>query len=174
MSIVQLHLPENISVQQLSDEVAKLGGVVRTKKEQFEDRIVPDMQRTAAVAKRIAYKKGQQALDFVEDNKFAFILAGAGAAFLTVGAVSCIQLRNARKKHRDERRLSAALKKYVAAAEKGEFDKDAASEVILYAEILRRKRKCKSVSVRLSSDELDSLICRIFEDAAKAEATEEE
>lgn len=104
---------------------------------------------------------GAKALQFVKQHKKGTIIVVAGAAAVGAGAWVYNKVKSHEPKVVIEFRTS--LKRYIDAICMGEMDIDKINNLMNSLDALKADKNYSKISIRLTSEELDVLVGRIYE-----------
>ena len=111
-----------------------------------------------------AVNVGAKVLKFVKDNK-EFVIVGGVVTVITAAGVVTYKLMTREPKVVKEFRM--ALKKYVASIRKGSLNLVTIEELLARLDELKKHKDYEKISVKLTTEELDVLVNRIYEYTVK-------
>lgn len=167
MAIVQdaFYIPNDIATGLATGMYRRIGSVVRyavgPKKGQIVKHLKPVDLKTAEEAQGA----GMKALHFVKKHKKASITIVAGAAIVGTGAWAYNTIKNREPKVVTEFR--AALRVYIDAIRGGNMDVDKINDLMAALEKLKKHKDYEKISIRLTTEELEVLVGRIYEYTVK-------
>lgn len=180
MAIVQeaFDIPADIMTKILTGEYRRIGGIVRyavgPKKGQIVKHLDPVDLKAAEQAKGI----GAQVMKFAKNNKKGLIIGGVIAGAAAAGGFIYYKV----KTHEPAvvTKFRAVLRTYIAEIRKGNLELDTIDSLMAALDDLKKHKDYEKFKITLSTEELDTLVNRIYEYTLKlaannkVELTEEE
>ena len=179
MAVVQeaFYIPEDMMTKLLSGEYRRFGGVVRhavgPKKGQIVKHLKPIDLKDAEQAKGF----GTKALQYAKQNKKG-LLVGGMIALVTAGGYIYHKIKTREPAVVTEFR--AALRTYIAEIREGNLELDTIDALMSALDDLKTHKDYEKLMITLSSEDIDTLVNRIYEYTLKlaannnVELTEEE
>lgn len=167
MAIVQdaYDIPLDIVTKLATGEYRRIGSVVRYAVGPHKGQIVKHLKPVELKAAEQAQGIGVKALQFVKEHKKGTIILLAGAAAAGIGTWTYNKVKNHEPKVVTEFR--AALKTYIDAVRKGNMSVDKINNLMSALEELKKNKDYKKISIRLTTEELEVLVGRIYEYTVK-------
>ena len=180
MAVVQeaFDIPADIMTKILTGEYRRIGGIVRyavgPKKGQIVKHLDPVDLKVAEQAKGI----GAQMLQFAKHNKKGLVVGGALAGAAAAGGYIYYKV----KTHEPAvvTKFRVALRAYIAEIRKGNLEIDTIDALMSTLDDLKKHKDYEKYKITLSTEDLDTLVNRIYEYTLmlaannKVELTEEE
>lgn len=162
MAIVQdcYDLTDDILTKILTGEYRRIGSVVRYATGPNKGQIVKHLKPIKLEKAEEAVNVGAKVLKFVKDNK-EFVIIGGVVTVITAAGVVTYKLMTREPKVVKEFR--AALKKYVTSIRQGSLTLVTIEELMARLDDLRKHKDYEKISVKLTTEELDVLVNRIYE-----------
>ncbi len=180
MAVVQeaFDIPADIMTKILTGEYRRIGGIVRyavgPKKGQIVKHLDPVDLKVAEQAKGI----GAQMLQFAKHNKKGLVVGGALAGAAAAGGYIYYKV----KTHEPAvvTKFRVALRAYIVEIRKGNLEIDTIDALMSTLDDLKKHKDYEKYKITLSTEDLDTLVNRIYEYTLmlaannKVELTEEE
>ncbi|MGX8797710.1 hypothetical protein ACR6HW_16860 [Fusibacter sp. JL298sf-3] len=180
MAIVQdaYNLTDDTLVKVLTGEYRRIGSVIRYASGPNKGQIVKHLKPIKIEAAQQAQGLGVKAIQFAKNNKKALIIAGVGTgiAFVSGGIYYKVKSREPEV----VMMFREALKIYINGIREGNLNPAMINDLMTCLENLKEHKDYEKISVKLSTEDLDVLVNRIFEYTEKLakdnsiELTEEE
>lgn len=166
MAIVQdcYDLTDDILTKILTGEYRRIGSVVRYATGPNKGQIVKHLKPVKLEKTEEAVNVGAKVLKFVKDNK-EFVIVGGVVTVITAAGVVTYKLMTREPKVVKEFRM--ALKKYVDSIRKGSLNLVTIEELLARLDELKKHKDYEKISVKLTTEELDVLVNRIYEYTVK-------
>ena len=166
MAIVQdcYDLTDDILTKILTGEYRRIGRVVRYATGPNKGQIVKHLKPVKLEKTEEAVNVGAKVLKFVKDNK-EFVIVGGVVTVITAAGVVTYKLMTREPKVVKEFRM--ALKKYVDSIRKGSLNLVTIEELLARLDELKKHKDYEKISVKLTTEELDVLVNRIYEYTVK-------
>jgi len=166
MAIVQdcYDLTDDILTKILTGEYRRIGSVVRYATGPNKGQIVKHLKPIKLEKTEEAVNVGAKVLKFVKDNK-EFVIVGGVVTVITAAGVVTYKLMTREPKVVKEFRM--ALKKYVDSIRKGSLNLVTIEELLARLDELKKHKDYEKISVKLTTEELDVLVNRIYEYTVK-------
>lgn len=166
MAIVQdcYDLTDDILTKILTGEYRRIGSVVRYATGPNKGQIVKHLKPVKLEKTEEAVNVGAKVLKFVKDNK-EFVIIGGVVTVITAAGVVTYKLMTREPKVVKEFRM--ALKKYVDSIRKGALNLVTIEELLARLDELKKHKDYEKISVKLTTEELDVLVNRIYEYTVK-------
>jgi len=166
MAIVQdcYDLTDDILTKILTGEYRRIGSVVRYAIGAQKGQIVKHLKPIKLEKTEEAVNVGAKVLKFVKDNK-EFVIVGGVVTVITAAGVVTYKLMTREPKVVKEFRM--ALKKYVDSIRKGSLNLVTIEELLARLDELKKHKDYEKISVKLTTEELDVLVNRIYEYTVK-------
>lgn len=170
MAIVQeaFDIPEDIMTMISTGVCIRIGGVVRyaygPKKGQIVKLLKPidleSSEQTQGVSTKI--------LEFAKDNKKALIIVGVTVGVVAVGAVGAGVYHKVNNREPETvAKFRTVLKEYIDAIRTANLDLDLIDNLMNSIEELKDHKKYEKFNIKLSTEELDLLVNRIYDYTVK-------
>lgn len=166
MAIVQdcYDLTDDILTKILTGEYRRIGSVVRYATGPNKGQIVKHLKPVKLEKTEEAVNVGAKVLKFVKDNK-EFVIVGGVVTVITAAGVVTYKLMTREPKVVKEFRM--ALKKYVDSIRKGSLNLVTIEELLARLDELKKHKDYEKISVKLTTEELDVLVNRMYEYTVK-------
>lgn len=162
MAIVQdaYNLTDDILTKILTGEYRRIGSVVRYATGPNKGQIVKHLKPVHMEAAQQAQGLGVKVIQFAKNNKKALIIAGIGTGVVAAGGIY-YKIKN----HDPEvvTKFRRSLKTYINGIREGNLNVDIINDLMTCIENLKKHKDYEKISIRLSTEELDVLVNRIFE-----------
>jgi len=154
-------LPDDILTKILTGEYRRIGSVVRHATGPNKGQIVKHLEPVRLGGFQQAQGLGIKAIQFAKNNKKALIIIGISTGIAAVGVSVYHKIKN----HEPEvlTRFRASLKTYINGIRTGNLSVDSINDLMICLENLKKHKDYEKISIRLSTEELDVLIHRIYE-----------
>ena len=154
-------IPDDIETGLATGIYQRIGSVVRWTTGPNKGQIVKHLKPIDLPEAEQVQGIGAKALDFVNQHKKRTIIVVAIAVAVCAGTWVC----NNVKKHEPKvvTEFRAGLKSYIDAIRKGEMDIDKINNLMSSLEVLKDDKNYLKISIKLTSEELDILVGRIYE-----------
>ncbi len=164
MAIIQeaFYIPDDIALGLATGTLRRMGGVVRhavgPNKGQIVKHLDPiNLEKSAKQVQSI----GEKVLEFGKGNKKALIITGAIVSTVTAGTFVYNKVKNQEPKVVIEFR--SALKTYINEIRTGKLKIDTVNSLVNYLDAMKQHKNFDKISVKLSVEELDVIVNRIYE-----------
>lgn len=163
MAIVQeaFDIPADIMTKILTGEYRRIGGVVRHAVGPHKGQIVKHLKPVKLVAEEQAQSLGAKAFQFAKNNHKALIIVGIGSGVAAAGAGVYYIVKNHESKVVTEFRTS--LRAYTNAIRKGNLTLAEINNLMTSLEELKMHKDYEKISIKLSAEDLNLLVNRIYE-----------
>ena len=163
MAIVQeaYDIPTDIWTKILTGEYRRIGGVVRHAIGTHNGEIVKLLKPMDLHTGKQSQSLSVKALQYVKNNKKALIILGAGTGIALAGSGIYYKFKTHEPEVVVKFRLS--LRTYLDAIRKGNLKVDEINNLMDSLETMRIHKKFKNFSIRLSAEDLGTLVSRIYE-----------
>ena len=163
MAIVQeaFDIPADIMIKILTGEFRRIGGVVRYAVGPHKGQIVKHLKPVDISAAEQAQSLGAKALQFAKNNKKALIIVGVGTGVAATVAGTYYIIKTHEPKVVTAFR--ASLRAYTNAIRKGNLNLDEINNLMTSLEELSRHKDYEKISIKLSAEDLNVLVNRIYE-----------
>ena len=180
MAIVQeaFDIPDDIMTKILIGEYRRIGGIVRyavgPKKGQIVKHLDPVDLKVAEQAKGI----GAKMLQFAKQNKKGLVVGGAIAGAAAAGG--CLYYKVKTHEPAVVKKFRVALRTYIEEIRKGNLEIATIDDLMTALNDLKKHKDYEKYKITLSTEDLDTLVNRIYEYTLKlaannkVELTEEE
>lgn len=170
MAIAQdaFYIPDDIATGLATGLYRRIGSVVRYAVGPNKGQIVKHLQPIDLKAVEQAQGLGAKVLQFVQHHKKEAGIAAIGAAVVGVGILGYNKWKNHEPNVLTEFR--AALKTYIDAIRNGNMDIDKINGLIEALEALKQHKDYEKISIQLSAEDLEVLVCRIYDYTIKLAA----
>lgn len=163
MAIVQdaYDLTNDILIKILTGEYRRIGSVIRYATGPNKGQIVKHLKPIRMEVAQQAKSFGVKVIQFAKNNKKALIFAGIGTGVVAVGGSIYYIIKN----HEPEvvTKFRASLKTYISGIRVGNLSVDLINDLMTCLENLKNHKDYEKISIRLTTEELDVLVNRIFE-----------
>lgn len=163
MAIVQeaFDIPADIMIKILTGEFRRIGGIVRYAIGPHKGQIVKHLNPIDLSAAKQAQSLGEKALLFAKNNKKALVIIGVGTGVAAAVAGTYYIIKAHESKVVTEFR--ASLREYTSAIRKGSLSIDEINNLMTSLEELKMHKDYEKISIRLSAEDLNILVNRIYE-----------
>lgn len=163
MAIIQeaFDIPADIMTKLLTGECRRIGGVVRYAVGPNKGRIVKHLKPVKLPAEKQAQTLGAKALQFAKNNRKALIIVGIGIGVAAAGAGVYYKVKTHETKEVTEFRVS--LRAYINAIRNGDLNLENINNLMNSLESLKTHKDYEKISIKLSAEELNVLVNRIYE-----------
>lgn len=163
MAIAQstFFIPDDIATGLATGLFRRIGGVVRYASGPSKGQIVKHLQPIDLPSASQAQGVGTKALQLMKQHKGVTAIVVAGVAAIGAGAWAYSKFKDREAKAVTEFR--AALKVYIDAIRKGNMDTDKIDDLMAALEVLKGQKDYEQISIRLSTEDLEVLVGRIYE-----------
>lgn len=167
MAIVQdaYDISLDIVAKLATGEYRRIGSVVRYAVGPHKGQIVKHLKPVELKVPEHAKGIGVKALQFVKEHKKGTIIVLAGAAAAGIGTWTYNKVKN--HEPRVVIAFRAALKTYIDAIRKGTMSVDKINNLMFALEELKKNKDYKKISIQLTTEELETLVGRIYEYTVK-------
>lgn len=170
MPVVQeaLYIPDSISMKILTGEYIRIGGVVRHAIGPNKGRIVTFLDPVDLKVPQEAQDVASKALQFTNNNKKALILVGIGTGIVAASTGIYYKIKNTESLVLKE--FKSVFKEYLNAIRDAKFSEDIIDTMLLSLEHLKEHKDYKKFQIQLSPEDLDIIVCKVFEYTKKLAA----
>lgn len=163
MAIVQeaFDIPADIMLKILTGEYRRIGGIVRYAVGPHKGQIVKHLKPVDIAAVEQAQNFGAKALQFAKNNKKALIIVGIGTGVAAALGGTYYIVKTHESKVITEFRVS--LRAYTNAIIKGNLSLDEINNLMASLEILKSNKDYEKISIKLTAEDLNVLVNRIYE-----------
>lgn len=163
MAIVQeaFDIPADIMLKILTGEYRRIGGIVRYAVGPHKGQIVKHLKPVDIAAVEQAQNFGAKALQFSKNNKKALIIVGIGTGVAAALGGTYYIVKTHESKVITEFRVS--LRAYTNAIIKGNLSLDEINNLMASLEILKSNKDYEKISIKLTAEDLNVLVNRIYE-----------
>ncbi len=163
MAIVQdaYDLTDDILMKILTGEYRRIGSIIRYATGPQKGQIVKHLKPVRMESVDRAQGLGAKVIELAKNNKKALIIAGIGTGIAAVGGGIYYKIKN----HDPEvvTKFRTSLKTYIYGIREGNLSIDIINNLMTCLENLKKHKDYEKISIRLSTEELDVLVNRIFE-----------
>jgi hypothetical protein len=163
MAIVQdaYDLTDDILTKILTGEYRRIGSVIRYATGPKKGQIVKHLEPVRIEVAQQVQGLGAKAIQFAKNNKKALIIVGITTGIAAAGVGIYYKVKN----HDPEvvTKFRVSLKTYINEIRKGNLSVDSINDLMASLENLKKHKDYEKISIRLSTEELDVLVNRIFE-----------
>lgn len=163
MAIVQdaYDLTDDILTKILTGEYRRIGSVIRYATGPKKGQIVKHLKPVRIEVAQQAQGLGAKAIQFAKNNKKALIIVGITTGIAAAGVGIYYKVKN----HEPEvvTKFRVSLKTYINEIRKGNLSVDSINDLMASLENLKKHKDYEKISIRLSTEELDVLVNRIFQ-----------
>lgn len=153
-------IPDDIVTGLATGIYQRIGSVVRWSTGPNKGQIVKHLKPIDIPEAEQVQVVGAKALEFVNQHKKGIIVV-AGAVAVCAGTWVCNNVKKHEPKVVTEFRVG--LKSYIDAIRKGDMDIDKINNLMSSLEALKADKNYLKISIKLTSEELDILVGRIYE-----------
>lgn len=170
MAIAQdaFYIPDDITTGLAIGLYRRIGSVVRYAVGPNKGRIVKHLEPIDLKAADQARGLSTKALQFVQQHKKGVGIVAVGAVVVGVGVWGYNKWKNHEPKVLTEFRM--ALKTYIDAIRRGNMDIDKINSLTKSLDTLKMHKDYEKICIQLSAEELDVLVCRIYDYTIKLAA----
>lgn len=163
MAIVQeaFNIPADIMTKILTGEYKRIGGVVRHAVGAHKGQIVKHLKPVKLSTEKQVQSLGAKALQFAKNNQKALRIIGVVSGIAIVGIGVNHIMKNHESKVLTEFRNS--LRAYTNAIRKGNLSLDEINNLMTTLEKLKMHKDYLKISIKLSAEDLNVLVNRIYE-----------
>lgn len=163
MAIAQdaFFIPEDIATGLATGLYRRIGSVVRYAAGPNKGQIVKHLKPIDLEAAEQARGVGARALQFVKGHKKGAIIVGAGVTLAGAGAYVYNKVKNHEPKVVTE--FHASLRIYIDAIRNGDMDVKKINSLMNSLERLKDYKDYKKISIQLTTEELETLVGRIYD-----------
>lgn len=163
MPVVQdvFFIPDDIATGLATGLYRRIGSVVRYAVGPNKGQIVKHLKPIDLNAAEEAQGLGMKALQFVKQHKKGTIIAAAGAAAVGTGVWMYNKVKNLEPKV--VTKFRSALRVYIDAIREGNMDVNKISKLMAALEELKKHKDYDKISIKLTTEELEVLVGRIYE-----------
>lgn len=163
MPVVQeaLYIPDSISMKILTGEYIRIGGVVRHAIGPNKGGIVTFLDPVDLKVPQEAQDVAAKVLQFTNNNKKTLILAGIGTGIVAAGTGIYYKIKN--KEPLILKEFKSAFKEYLNAIRDAKLSEDIIDTMLLSLENLKEHKDYKKFQIQLSAEDLDTIVCKLFE-----------
>lgn len=180
MAIVQdaYNLTDDILVKVLTGEYRRIGSVIRYESGPNKGQIVKHLKPIQMEAAQQAQGLGVKVIQFAKNNKKALIIAGVGTGIVVASGGIYYKIKS--REPEVVTMFRESLKIYINGIREGNLNQAMINDLMTCLENLKEHKDYGKISVKLSTEDLDVLVNRIFEYTEKLakdnsiELTEEE
>ncbi len=163
MAIVQevFDIPEDIMTKILTGEYKRIGGVVRQAMGPEKGQIIKHLKSIDLKPSEQTQGVSAKILEFAKDNKKALIIVGVTVGVVAAGAG--VYHKVSKREPETVAKFRTVLNEYIGAIRTANLDLDIIDNLMNSIEELKLHKKYEKFNIKLSTEELDLLVNRIYD-----------